>query len=143
MNYVYSYPIRDASFYDGDSMDLLLDLGFGVSMSRKCRMLGVDTPELRGGTPQQKAAGYLARDVARSFMEEGLEDDSAVFVSETLSGKFGRPLGDVVTSNGSLREHLIKERLAVPYHGQAKSDVAEAHKENLAYLTAEGLVDSA
>lgn len=133
--HVYRYPIRAASFYDGDSMDLTLDLGFALVLHRKCRLQGVDTPELRGGTEASRAAGRLARDVAQAFVASA---GDAAFVSETWTGKFGRPLGDIETSAGSLREKLIEGRYAVPYHGGAKADVAELHAENLAALVARG-----
>ena len=45
----YRYRIRDFENYDGDSFDLSLDLGFEIVVHKGCRLMGVDTPELRGG----------------------------------------------------------------------------------------------
>ena len=59
-----------------------------------------------------------------------MEQGGAYFSSEGYKGKFGRPLGDIVNSKaGSMRNYLIKMKLAVPYHGQAKSSIATEHEE--------------
>ena len=130
------FKIIEFSNYDGDSFDLTLDLGFELVYHQKCRIEGIDTPELRGGTTLTKAAARLARDVAREWVQEAMEDGGAVFFSETYRGKYGRPLGDIErTSDGaSMRQHLLDNHLGVPYHGQAKSKVAGEHADNLKFL---------
>ena len=50
----------------------------------------------------------------------------------------------VVNSNydgALLTAMLIERRLAVPYHGQAKADVAEAHARNHDFLVADGKIE--
>ena len=135
----YRYKIIEFSNYDGDSFNLSLDLGFSMSLYRKCRLYGVDTPELRGGTVLSKAAGRLARDEATQWTQDAMLDGGAAFLSENYSGKFGRPLGDIIrlSDGGSLREFLIDSSLGVEYHGQAKADVASEHKANLDRLIAQ------
>ena len=146
----YRYKVLDWSAYDGDSFELTLDLGFGMSLHKKCRIYGIDTPELRGGTVKSKAAGYLARDKAREFVDFGMADSECevVFESTGYAGKFGRPLGNivltrkdgdtVVTSN--LVDFLLTARLGVRYHGQAKSDIQAEHDANIAWLGEQGLI---
>ena len=130
------FKIGEFSNYDGDSFDLTLDLGFELVYHQKCRIEGIDTPELRGGTTLSKAAAVLARDVAREWVRKAMEDGGAVFVSETYRGKFGRPLGDIerAKDGASMRQHLLDNHLGVPYHGQAKSKVAGEHAANLQFL---------
>ena len=124
----YIYKITDFSNYDGDSFDLTLDLGFNLITHKKTRIDGIDTPELRGGTDQSKALAKHAKMVASQWVKHAMEQGGAYFSSEGYKGKFGRPLGDIVNSNaGSLRNYLINMKLAVSYHGQAKSEVAGAH----------------
>ena len=136
----YRFKIVGFENYDGDSFDLTLDLGFDLILHRKCRINGVDTPELRGGTDEQKAAGRLARDKARLFVAEAMVDGGAEFVSQNYSGKFGRPLGDIVRQSDGvgLVSYLIGSNYGVPYFGQAKSKVAGAHAANLAALKEAG-----
>lgn len=132
----YRFPIVAFANYDGDSIDLTLDVGFGLRIHRKCRLNGVDTPELRGGTDASRAAARLAKDYTATFCATA----GAVFVSETYTGKFGRPLGDVRVGSRSLCGELLARRLAVPYAGQAKADIADQHEANIAYLKDTGRI---
>ena len=136
------YRILDFSNYDGDSIDLTLDLGFDLVIHIKSRLLGVDTPELRGGTPQSKAAGQLAKKEVHRWIQEAMEK-GAYFVSQDYRGKFGRPLGDIVNSQGHrLTDHLLSSSLAANYHGQNKEEIAEQHRVNLETLIMKGLIDA-
>ena len=124
----YKYKITDFSNYDGDSFDLTLDLGFELHTHKKVRIDGIDTPELRGGTSQSKQLAKHAKMVAAGWVKAGLEQGGCYFSSEGYKGKFGRPLGDIVNpKGGSLRNYLLDQRLAVPYHGQAKSAIQDEH----------------
>ena len=135
----YRFKILEFSNYDGDSFDLTLDLGFNLITHKKCRINGVDTPELRGGTDEQKKAGIVARDVARQWVIEAQAGGTAYFTSEGYKGKFGRPLGDIVSESGdSMRDFLIRMHYGVPYHGQAKREVADLHEINLQILKDRG-----
>ena len=135
----YRFKIITFENYDGDSFDLTLDLGFDLVTHRKCRIDGVDTPELRGGTDDSKAAAKVARDMAHLFVGEGLvKEEDVVFVSENYTGKYGRPLGDIEVNGQSLREYLIERNYGVPYHGQAKASVQSLHDANLAVLKERG-----
>ena len=128
----YYYKITEFSNYDGDSFDLTLDLGFELVTHKKVRINGVDTPELRGGTDQSKALAKHAKMIAAQWVKHGLEQGGVFFASQNYKGKFGRPLGDIVSHQGmSLRIYLLQQKLAVPYHGQAKALVAKEHEEIL------------
>ena len=135
----YKFKIVEFSNYDGDSFDLTLDLGFNLVTHQKCRINGVDTPELRGGTDEQKAAGRIAKEVATKWVRDAMDIGGAYFVSEGYKGKFGRPLGDIENINGgSMRASLISMSYGVPYHGQAKREVADLHAINLQVLKDRG-----
>ena len=141
MNNPYVYKIKEFSNYDGDSFDLSLDLGFDLVLHEKCRIYGVDTPELRGGTDRSKRAGYLARDFARDLVSLWMQEGGAFFVSENYAGKFGRPLGDIQDAEGrSLRTSLIANNLGVEYHGGSKAAIEFAHEGNFLVLEAEGKI---
>ena len=126
--------------YDGDSFNLTLDLGFDLVHHVSARIEGIDTPELRGGTELSKAAGRLARDTARRFVRDALNTGGAVFLSTSYRGKYGRPLGDIQRGRDGklLSAMLFDMRLAVPYAGQAKSEVAAAHQKNIEALVESG-----
>ncbi|WP_420585809.1 hypothetical protein [Ruegeria sp.] len=139
----YRFKILDFHNYDGDSFDLTLDLGFDLIAHRKCRLHGVDTPELRGGTDLSKRAGLLARDAAGVFVQQALEAGAAYFLSQKYTGKFGRPLGDIFNEQSGARlvSYLISKNLGVPYEGQNKSEVATAHARNMRELIARGALE--
>ena len=135
------YKVTDFDNYDGDSFNLTIDLGFDLIYHIKARLEGIDTPEIRGGTPTSKAAAKLAKDYVKEFALSAMETGELYFVSETYRGKFGRPLGDLENSEGiSLREDLISKHMGVPYEGQAKSLVQEFHDKNYEVLIEQGSI---
>ena len=132
---------------DGDTIDVDIDLGFGVWLkTQRIRLLGVDTPEKRTRDPIEKQFGLLASGIVESFCPVG----SSILLETELdgTGKFGRILGIiwVVSSieNGhtiNLNEFLINEHYAVSYEGQSKDDIAQAHLDNYEYLTENGKIN--
>ena len=134
------FKILDFDNYDGDTFNLTIDLGFELVFHTTTRIEGVDTPELRGGTDESKAAGRLARDEARNFVADAVANGGATFLSTTYRGKYGRPLGDVRRDRDGqlLTGFLLAEHLAVPYQGQSKAAVHAAHADNLLALKRSG-----
>ena len=135
----YRFKVIEFENYDGDSFNLTLDLGFDIRGYFRCRIHGVDTPELRGGTDESKKAGKIAKDFAHIFVQTGMHfKQDVVFVSQQYRGKFGRPLGDIEVRGQSLVRTLLANHYGVPYHGQNKSDVQAAHDANLEILRERG-----
>ena len=149
------FKIMSFDNYDGDTFTLKLDVGFSMTYVGSVRINGVDTPELRGGTDLSKAAGKLARDEARQWVQDAMDNRGAYFLSESLEhksmkvGKYGRPLGDIcryANESGNETEwltgFLVKERLAVPYHGGAKADIADLLNAKIDLLHKAGRLES-
>ena len=147
------FKIMSFDNYDGDTFTLRLDVGFNMTYVGSVRINGVDTPELRGGTPLSKAAGKLAKDEAAAWVQDAMEHRGAYFLSEALEhksmkvGKYGRPLGDILRyaddesdAVESLTGYLSSERFAVPYHGGSKAAIADAHEKNIAHLDGMGML---
>jgi len=99
--------------YDGDTFYVNIDKVhslFGSELG--IRVAGIDTPEMRGGTPESKAQAILARDFTVSFLEEAKRVD----LTNCVRGKFFRIVCDVIGSKDkSLAEELLKANLAVKY----------------------------
>ena len=131
----WTFPAVYVSNYDGDTFKLRLDLGFDISRLVTVRVAGVDTPELRGGTVESKAAGKLARDEARRFVLKGAD---VCYLSQEWRGKYGRALGDISSDGESLVEWLIAEGLGVRYTGGNRGELKAAHAANLQALTQSG-----
>ena len=122
---------------DGDSIKFVVDLGFAVSKRVDCRLFGIDTPEMRGGTDTTKAAAKLAK----ARVEEIVPPGAKVFLRSLELDKYGRSLAVVITGDGDVvNDILIDERLAVRYDGDNKDQIAEDHAKNLSWLQAQGKI---
>ncbi len=123
---------------DGDTIDLDIDLGFGTwRCSERIRLYGVDTPECRTRDAKEKAAGLLAK----KFVEEALHVGGSYKLQTKEKGKFGRYLGVIILNDKtSINATLVSEHLAVPYHGQSKQEIQDAHAENYEVLRKKGFI---
>jgi len=117
----FTYRARVDRVIDGDTLVMQIDLGFHMTAKVSVRLLGVDTPELRGGTEESK---QRARD-AKSFvslwcneaMAHAVPADEWPFVVTTAKGdSFGRWLGRVyvVRTGEELSQALLDNGHAVP-----------------------------
>ena len=133
---MYEYECTIRRVVDGDTIDVDVDLGFGTwRCSERIRLYGVDTPECRTRDAEEKAAGLLAKE----FVEEALHVGETYTLTTKEKGKFGRYLGTIyLTEETSINAALVKERLAVPYFGQSKVRVKEAHLANRLFLKEKG-----
>jgi micrococcal nuclease len=133
---MYEYNCKIVRVIDGDSILVDIDLGFGLWIhGESIRLFGVDCPECRSRDPEEKAAGLLAK----GFVEEALHVGATYRLQTKEKGKFGRYLGTIyLTDESSINAALVKERLAVPYFGQSKVRVKEAHLANRKFLKEKG-----
>ena len=129
---MYEYHALIERVVDGDTVDVHIDLGFDVWTSQRVRLMGIDTPESRTRDLREKHFGKIA--TAR--VEELLPKDRKHVIRTSMDGrgKFGRVLADFILPNmETLCDTLIDERLAVRYHGQAKSEIRTEHEVNWQY----------
>jgi micrococcal nuclease len=114
---------------DGDTVDIDIDLGFGVWMHReRVRLYGIDTPESRTRDLEEKKFGLLAKAYVRDHLPVG--SIQTLITIKDGKGKFGRILGKFKVGNEILNEKMIKDYQAVEYNGQSKDDIVKAHLEN-------------
>lgn len=118
---------------DGDTVDVDIDLGFGVWMqNQRIRMYGIDTPESRTRDLEEKKYGLAAKD----FLVGLLDDPNGITLKthKDGKGKFGRILGELWRTTNyadkSVNEYMIEKHHAVRYMGQSKDDIEEQHLEN-------------
>ena len=131
---------------DGDTVDVDIDLGFGIWLrNERVRIMGIDTPESRTSNEVEKLFGKAAKHRLQELLENGgvlvtTEEASG----EDMRGKFGRILGDFKIPDGRLvTEVMIAEGHCVPYFGGSKDDVQAQHEVNRQRLLNEGVVDRA
>ena len=142
---MYEYKCKIRKVVDGDTVDIDIDLGFGVWLNdERVRIIGIDTPESRTSDPIEKKFGLAAKERVQHLLGEDATLISKVKGdgNEEMRGKFGRILGDFRTSQGDLlTSKLMKEGHAVAYSGGNKEAIQVKHLENRQRLVNEGKVD--
>jgi micrococcal nuclease len=139
---MYEYNCIIRSITDGDGLRVDIDLGFGVVLRGNSgrgvniRLYGVDAPESRTRNKQEKAHGLLAK----RYLQDNLKVGERYILRTKERGKFGRWLGEIKTRKGLITRLLIKNKLAVKYHGQNKKEIKAAHEVNRKELKALGLL---
>ena len=140
---MYEYRAKVNKVVDGDTVDVDIDLGFGVWLhDERVRIMGIDTPESRTSDEVEKVFGIAAKNRLKELLGETAILKTQVDKSgEDAKGKFGRILGDFVAPDGRMvTEIMIEEGHCVPYFGGSKEEVQAQHKANRERLVAEGKV---
>ena len=144
---MYEYRVKILKVIDGDTVDVDIDLGFGVTLTdERVRIMGIDTPESRTRDKVEKVFGKAAKKALQdmlgktSILKTQINRDG-----EDMKGKFGRILGDfIVDRNGksiSVVNALVEDGHSVDYYGGSKEDIQSAHMVNRKKLIDEGVVE--
>ena len=126
---MYEYKCKLVRVVDGDTVDIDIDLGFGVWLRKqRIRMYGIDTPESRTSDDVEKIYGLAAKEFLIKWTEAG--NVTLKTHKYDAKGKFGRILGELWYNDININQKMIKEYHAVAYHGQSKERIAEEHLAN-------------
>ena len=102
---------------DGDTIDVVLDLGFDISYRGRIRFQGINAPESRTRDAVEKQAGLAAKRYVEDWIN-GHEQRVIIQTSLDDRGKFGRILGRILNDEGEcLNDELVSLGHATPYHG--------------------------
>ena len=142
---MYEYNSIIRYVVDGDTVDVDIDLGFGVWLrDQRVRLYGIDTPESRTRDLTEKLFGLAAKDFVKNYLTVGSKQILKTFIGkdgEDMRGKFGRILGDFFINDGKmLVKTMITEGYGVAYNGQSKTVIQEAHLKNRQLLITKGIV---
>ena len=140
---MYEYKCKVLRVVDGDTVDVDIDLGFGIVLSdERVRIMGIDTPESRTKDKVEKLFGKASKHRLESLLGEiAILKKQINKDGEDMKGKFGRVLGDFVTEDGRMAtEVMIDEGHCVPYFGGSKEEVQAQHMKNRERLISEGIV---
>ena len=97
---------------DGDTVDLLINLGFSTFVKKRVRLYGINTPESRTRDLEEKARGKAATAHMESLLQGGVCD-----LDSHELGKYGRVLGTLRVDGVDLNQKMIEDGHAVEYHG--------------------------
>lgn len=111
-------PATVVSVYDGDTLTVDAHPWPGITIRTGVRLLGLDTPEIKGGCPEERAAALRARDRLAALA------GPTVILTGLGHDKYGGRIDARVRSiaGEDLAAVLIAERLALPYDGGTKPD---------------------
>ena len=103
---------------DGDTLDVMFDIGFNVQTLQRCRLRGIDAPESRTTDLKEKQYGIAAK----QFLEDWLKRQPKLWGRTTKDDKYGRMLVEVFadSSSTSLNTLMITEGYAWSYLGENK-----------------------
>ena len=113
---MYTYKATLLRVVDGDTVDALIDLGFGTHVKKRIRLYGMDAWESRTRDLNEKAKGLAAK----ARLIEILIDNNNEFILVSHGvGKFGRCLGELFLTmdSDSINNLLISEGHAKKYDG--------------------------
>jgi micrococcal nuclease len=119
---MYEYFVKDVTnVVDGDTIDVVIDLGFDIMFASRVRLAGIDTPESRTKDKAEKALGLESKE----YLKKHLKDAKSVIIKTekmNSSEKFGRILGWVYVNGDteSLNDKMINDGYAWGYLGDAK-----------------------
>ena len=145
---MYDYRVKIVRVIDGDTVDVDIDLGFGIIMAKeRVRVMGIDTPESRTRDKVEKKFGLAAKKRLKELLGKSAVLRTQISKKgEDMKGKFGRVLGDFDVYHAETdswrpaTEIMIEEGQCVPYFGGSKEEVQALHMKNRERLIAEGVV---
>jgi micrococcal nuclease len=131
----YIYRVKQViKVVDGDTIDVAIDLGFDISLTKRVRLSGVDTPESRTTDLKEKALGLEVKE----WLKKKLQDQTDIIIKTELpdsTEKYGRILGQLfvgdkevlsVNKKKSVNQQMIDEGYCWVYDGGTKKkDFAE------------------
>jgi len=128
---MYEYFVKEVKgVVDGDTIDVLIDLGFDILFASRVRLAGIDTPESRTTDKVEKALGLESKE----YLKKQLKDAKSVVIKTekmNSSEKFGRILGWLYVNGDteSINDKMINDGYAWGYMGDAKVKDFEALKK--------------
>jgi len=119
---MYTYKIKEIlRVVDGDTVDVLIDLGFGVFKKERVRLGGIDAPESRTKDLYEKKLGLEAKaELERYFYDD---KDSSFTIRTEKEGKYGRIIGWIYmgTASDSINKLMVLNGYAQIY-GDPKNE---------------------
>ena len=114
---MYEYSATLVKIVDGDTVDVLIDLGFNTTKKERVRLLGIDTPESATKDLAEKKLGIEAKE----YITQWFVKNTPFRLQTTKDDKYGRILGVFTGLDGkTLNTRLVDEGYAWAYDGGTK-----------------------
>ena len=125
---MYEYAVKEITkVIDGDTVDVVIDLGFDLSKKERVRRAGIDTPESRTRDAEEKVFGLEAK----AYLTERLDGSEGLIVKTEKDGKYGRMLGWFYSprSEDSINNEMDERGYAWEYDGGKKEKNLQTLKD--------------
>lgn len=119
---MYEYRVKKVlAIIDGDTIDVDIDLGFDISITKRVRLAGIDTPESRTTNKHEKTLGLESK----AFLKQRISETNNIVIrteKPDSSEKYGRVLGWLFLEGEktSFNETMIASGYAWSYLGDTK-----------------------
>ena len=125
---MYTYKIKEITkVVDGDTLDAIIDLGFGITKKERIRIAAIDAPETRTRNLHEKKLGFEAK----AWLKKHVEYCDNVIIKTEKEGKYGRILGWLYTDEFSisLNEVMVEKGYAWTYTGKKVKNFEELEQK--------------
>lgn len=102
---LYTYKCATLRVIDGDTVDVMVDLGMDIYHHARIRLAGIDTFEVRG---EERELGLLAKEFLGSLLAEN-PDPLFLRTTKDRKGKYGRYIGSIYLADGRCVNRLMEE----------------------------------
>jgi micrococcal nuclease len=111
---VYNFTAKVINVVDGDTIDVDIDLGFGIRKKTRLRLYGISVPEKSSSDPKEKEVADKVREYLKSHIE------GKTVEIQTLK-EYGRYFAIVYLQGlGSINQLMVDKGYAVPYFSDHK-----------------------
>lgn len=111
---MYKYKAKVDRIVDGDTMDIVIDLGFKITTHQRIRLQGINTPETH--KVKKTSEEYKKGMAAKEFVMQRVADNNneALIETEKDTGKYGRYIATVWLADNttSLNDELVEKGYA-------------------------------
>lgn len=116
---MYQYRIKEVvKIVDGDTVDVVIDLGFDITRKERVRLNGIDTPETLTKDEVEKKYGLEAK----TFVQKWFSEQGEILIRTYKDDKYGRTLGDFYgQGEKTLNTLLVEQGFAWVYDGNTKT----------------------
>ena len=135
---MYEYNCEIVRVVDGDTVDVNIDLGFGIWIRKeRIRLYAIDTPESRTSDEEEKPYGLAAKAAVEQWLPVG--STQVLITIKDNVGKYGRTLGKfrIEDDEEYLNAWLVTNYHAAEYYGQSKEEIKQVHLANRARVAIE------
>jgi micrococcal nuclease len=111
---MYTYKAKIEKVIDGDTVDVTIDLGFGIYHFIRLRLYGINTKEMHSKIEEERQMAIKAKEFVSTYLGKTLT------IKTYKDDKYGRMLAEIFPDDMAvtINQHLLNETLAVEYYGR-------------------------